>query len=447
MTVTYEIWMKETYSRIRSRSESLKAIDAALLKKDKVAAKRALINWIDEQNRKKQDWHQSVRNEKKIVEILYKELNVLGADIENQSFTNLLADSYAKNEVRKMQVSAKAKMFQGKQLSIKSSFLGATRTKSKSRLEQISAVGTSSIGIASKTVGAAKAVKGIVDDIKDIIARLTDGISDPATKSEIIQMVLGNSAAGFAADMAPFLGVFSSGAKAVSEWASIAIMVSQRSDMAGHAVDLRAGDASKALEAILQIINRQIDKTVADAAIHSTAFLAKGLSALADGGTASTAIIGTAEKIAQLINLLVDVVAEFKQREAGNELIRLRKFDLDIFNKCPILGCYYIVMQDDSTIMDFDFENMGKENWRQEALRLKYAIAPVIKQAQKLIESSRIEINDFANAKGVYQSTLLDMIRLQYESRGWGLTNAPKNKAIVGMSHVDFVVEVVKGDL
>ena len=447
MTVTYEVWMKETYSRIRARSNSLKAIDAALLKKDKVATKLALINWIDEQNKKKQDWHRSVRNEKKIVEILYKELNILGAEIENQSFTNLLEDSYAKNEVRKMQLAAKEKLFQGKQLRIKDSFFGVTRTKSKSRLDQIKAVGLSGLGVGAKAEKVASGVKDIVEDLKKIIAGLTDGISNPAIKNEVIQMVFGNTAAEFAVEMAPFVGIFSSGGKMVKGWVDVAIMVSRRSDMAGHAVDLRAGDAAKALEAILQIINREMGKTVADAVIHSTAFAAKGLGVFADGGTATTTIIGAAEKIAQLINLLVDVVAEVKQLEAGNELIRLQKFDLDIFNKCPILGCYYIVMQDHSTIMDFDFGNMGKDNWQQEALRLKYAIAPVIKQARKLIESSRIEINDFANAKGVYQSTLLDMIRLKYKSRGWGQTNAPKNEAIVAMSYVDFITEVAKGDL
>ena len=447
MTVTHELWMKETYSRIRPRSDALKAIDAALFKNDKVAAKLALINWIDDQNKKKQDWHRSVRNEKKIVEILYKELNVLGIEIENQSFANMLDDSYAKNEVRKMQFAAKSKMFRGKQLTIKDSFFGLTRTKSKSRLDQIAAAGASAGGVILKATKTANQAKSIASDIKAAIESLTDGISDPATKSEIIQLVFGNSAAGFAAEMAPFLGIFSSGGKAAKEWVQVAVMVSRKSDMAGHAVDMRAGDPAKALDAILQILSREINKTTADAAIHTTAFVAKGLGALADGGTATTAIVGATEKIAQLINLLVDVVAEFKQCKAGNDLINLQQFDLEMFNKCPILGCYYIVMQDHSTIMDFNFEIMGKDNWQQEALRLKYAIAPVIKQAQKLIGSSRIEINDFTNAKGVYKSTLLDMIRLKYASRGWGQTNAPKNAAIVAKTDVDFIVEVVKGGL
>jgi hypothetical protein len=115
-----------------------------------------------------------------------------------------------------------------------------------------------------------------------------------------------------------------------------------------------------------------------------------------------------------------------------------------MFSKCPILGCYYVAVQDHSTIMDFDFANMGKANWQQEAQRLKYAITPVIKQAGVLIDKSRVEIKGMEEAKGVYQRSLWNVINLKYKSKGYGQgTTMP---GIAG-PNVDIIEAVAKGDI
>ena len=188
----------------------------------------------------------------------------------------------------------------------------------------------------------------------------------------------------------------------------------------------------------------EIKKQIADAAIHTTAFSAKAIAAAADGGTATNAALGAVETLALLLNMLVDLVIDAQQLETGNKLIAARQFDLTMFSKCPLLGCYYVAVQDESTIMDFDFENMGKANWRQEAERLKYAIKPVIKQAGVLIDKSRVEIKGMAEAKGVYQRTLWNVIKLKYKSKGYGQnTNLP---AIAGPD-VDIIDAVARGDI
>jgi hypothetical protein len=103
-----------------------------------------------------------------------------------------------------------------------------------------------------------------------------------------------------------------------------------------------------------------------------------------------------------------------------------------------------VAVQDQSTIMDFDFENMGKANWQQEAMRLKYAIQPVIKQAGVLIDKSRVEIKGMAEAKGVYQRSLWNIIQLKYKSKGYGQgTNMP---GIAG-ADVDIIDAVARGDI
>jgi len=142
---------------------------------------------------------------------------------------------------------------------------------------------------------------------------------------------------------------------------------------------------------------------------------------LVDGGTGTTTVTGVIETIADLMNLLADLSHDCLEMNEGNFMIQRKNFDLTLFEKCPILGCYYIVIQDQSTIMDFDFANMGGENWQQEALRLRYTIQPVIEKAKKLIATSLIELQGMHGAKGIYESTFVDKVKLKYKSKGFGL--------------------------
>ena len=71
---------------------------------------------------------------------------------------------------------------------------------------------------------------------------------------------------------------------------------------------------------------------------------------------------------------------------------------------------------DDSTVMDFDIDNMGRENWQLEAQRLKVAIKPVVHSAGKLIAKSRVEIPGMDHAKGVYQQSMADKIKVWFYS-------------------------------
>lgn len=220
--------------------------------------------------------------------------------------------------------------------------------------------------------------------------------------------------------------------------------VYKAADLESRYGDVRMGDPSEALAAIVAIIDRQIKKQTMDAAIHTTAFMAKGAAAVADGGTATNAVLGILETIATLLNTLADLVIDARQVDAGNKLIAAKQFDLTMFSTCPILGCYYVSVQDQSTIMDFDFANMGKANWHQEAERLKYAIKPVIQQSTVLINTSRIEIKGMEMAKGIYQRSLWNAITLKYKSKGYGQSTSMPS---MGNSDVDIIDAVAKGDI
>jgi hypothetical protein len=447
LLMTYEQWMRRTHSIVKSRSDSLKLIDEAIRRRDEAGVKKALINWIDEQNKKKQDWHRSVRNGDHAVEELYKQLNILGSAVPYRNITEEMDDKLAKAHIRREQRLAAAKMFDGRKLQFKDSFWGISRKKCAENRSKIfnttKNVGKSTVGVGGNIASVGSTAYSIGSDLKTVIESIMVTLA-PATQSALIEHVFGEAIAQFVANVTPVVGVISSGAKAIKDWVGVAQNVYRATEMESRFGDVRMGDPSAALEAIVAIIDRQIKKQTADAAIHTTAFTAKGAAAIADGGTATNAALGALETIAILLNTLVDLVIDARQLDAGNALITAKQFDLTLFSKCPILGCYYVAVQDHSTIMDFDFANMGKANWQQEAQRLRYAIGPVIKQAGVLIDKSRVEIKGMEDAKGVYQRSLWNVINLKYKSKGYGQsTNMP---GIAG-PNIDIIDAVAKGDI
>lgn len=419
LTMSHDQWMKDTHSIVKPRSESLKKIDVAIRNRNEVETKKALVGWINEQNAKRQDWYKSVRNEKGAVKKLYDQLGILGTGPTFKTPVEQQADRRAKLELKENMRLAAARMFAGREMKFKDSFWGITRQRcnaAKTKLTAVEAGVLTGAGVARNAYAVGNPIRSIANNLEKVISAIMgEGLPDPV-KSEIIETVFGTTVAEFALDAAPVFGVFSSGAKAVSAWVGVATNVYDQIVMDESQELVRPGDASAALRAISAILERQIAKQSIDAAIRTTAFTAKGASFIADGGTATTAAIGAVESIAILLNTLTDIVIDARQKVAANKLIATGKIDIELFNTCPILGCYYIVVQDHSTIMNFDIENMGRDNWQQEAERLRWALQPVLAKANTLIAGSRIELPGLDLAKGVYQSSFLQKVTLAYKN-------------------------------
>src|SRR3954468_21242298 len=115
LLMSYDQWMKDTYSLTKARSEELKKIDNFIKARNERETLKALTVWIDTQNKKGQDWHRSVRNQKnKAVERLAKEVGYLGAAGTSMTQAEKLADSEAKSLIRSQIRRASQQMFQGR---------------------------------------------------------------------------------------------------------------------------------------------------------------------------------------------------------------------------------------------------------------------------------------------------------------------------------------------
>ncbi len=411
ITISYDEWRRRTFSRTARRSTALKELDEAIRIRHEPAAKKALIEWIKAHNKKGKDWHTSVRNKDGVVEALYKELGILGSEVSYANAGQERDDQLAKEFIKKEQRLAKQKLFEGKKLKWKSSFTGVHKAKSDSAKHKLEA-----------RLKTAKGLKGHYDTVESTrknILTIIDGITGnlpTAEANDLIKKVFGAEAAEFAKNQAPLIGAVTSGANAVKEWVQVANGIRATMDLESRSVSIRTGDPSAALLSVLALMEREIERKTAAASIHTAAFVVKTAGLAADAGAATGQVAGALESLAQLLNTLVDVVRDYKQMKAGNELLKAGKLDLTLFEKSPILGCYYIATMDDSTVMDFDIDNMGRENWQLEAQRLKVAIKPVVHTAGKLIAKSRVEIPGMDHAKGVYQQSMADKLKVWFYS-------------------------------
>ena len=421
LLISYDQWMKETHSMIKSRSESLKKIDNAIKMRNERETLKALTAWIDEQNKKGQDWHRSVRNEKtKIVERLAKEVNYLAVSNKPVSMADKLADSEAKSLIRSQIRRASQEMFQGKRVVFSNVFLQAINDRrikgnqklknNKTKLEKTGALAMDGKGVGS----AVNDVRSIAMELQKGIESIVNGIPE-AQKNQLIEMALGTGVATFAADCAPVLGTLTSGGKTIAALVSMIINAVDLGEMESRRGDVRPGDAAAALSAITFIIEKEIVKSGKEAAIHGSAFAAKA--ALLCAMVPGEGIVGAAEGLLILLHNLHELVKQYKEMNAANAKIQAGNIDVTIFNTCPILGCYYIVVQGDFTIMNFDVANMGRQNWMQEVLRLKNALEPVKKKAISLIEASSIIVEGMEKMQGVYQESMWHKISQPFKDR------------------------------
>ncbi len=454
LTTTYDQWMKDTHSLIKPRSEELKKIDNFIKARNERETLKSLTVWIDTQNKKGQDWHRSVRNTKnKAVERLAKEVGYMATAATTMTAADKLADSQAKYALRKQIASASQDMFQGKTVVLSNVFLQGIRNQSssaKTRLnDKVLACeyeadkmmldkSMGSLSRAGNTVGAANtmnSLRKIANQLEDCIESILNGIPD-GQKREIIDWIFGTGAAEFAATCAPFIGTIMSGGKTITNVIQILVSEYEFSEINQRKGDVRPGDASAALASMLRIIDSEVAAKQKSVAIHGSAFAAKA--SMLCAGVPGDSIAGAAECLMKMLHNLNELAKQYREMNEANKRIAAGDIDVTIFNTCPILGCYYVLVGGDFTLMNFDIANMGKQNWAQEILRLKLALEPVKKKAVELINNSSIVIEGWANVQGLHQEKMWRKITQPMKDKFGSHASKP------GMAQGGFVKEDYK---
>ncbi len=401
---SHEQWMKDTYSMTARRSDALLQIDAALKKpnRDNDEIKQALHRWIFEQNIAGKDWKTSTRNSKGAVTSLYRALH----DKRKLSKEEVEAMKY----VARAQQVALQKQFMGKTVTFKPNNVVGMAQGAGGKLQRLKTAGAAAKDAHGK-------VKGMVEQGKKIGNAAALAQDNAEIKGKIVEFcaklgagvdmnhVLGALNLGniesFASNITPFVGAISSGGKALAGWAKVAETAWRRNAIAETRWAIAPADPEAAFDALLMLLTRELASKTGKAGTATVAFSGKLLGTFADAGAVTGPLMGMLETLAEIFQTIFEYVRDYKEHQTANEMLRLGALNLDLFKVCPILGCYFLVVQDHSTIINIAVGEYGSPNFVFDAERLITKVRPVLKQARDYINASPLEIVGFEKAKGI----------------------------------------------
>lgn len=425
---SYDQWMKDTYSLTSPRSDFLKKLDEALKRYDagrsaanREALKAALDRWRFEQSKQGKDWRKSVRNGKGAVTALHRALT----DVDKRRLTP--EELEAMQYISRMQALALAKMFDGRKLTFKASTLVGIAQGAGSKWEKFKTGAGSAAGAGSTVKGivtagqnikkgadllhqggklaAVHAVQGDMAKnfvtIKAKVTKFCKTLCPGVDPNHVFNALHLGGVEHFASTLAPFVGAISSGGKALIGWATVAKSAYDAHSMEGSRHAFAPKDPMAAFDALMEMMDREMKSEIAKASAKTVGFTGKLLGAFADGGAVTGPAIGLLELLAEIFQTVIEYVRDYKECQAGNRELLLGALNLDIFKVSPILGCYFLVVQDHSTIINFAVADYGTVNWMFDVEQLVGKIRKALDRSRQFIHASRLEIPGMSNVKGV----------------------------------------------
>jgi hypothetical protein len=167
------------------------------------------------------------------------------------------------------------------------------------------------------------------------------------------------------------------------------------------------GDPLAALEALREMLGREMKETAIDAA-SQVAQLGLDVAALVTTGGAALAVTSQVNKVTQNLVSLCKTVYLFKQEQAevekANEYLQNGPWNLSLFKYSPLLGCYLLRCSDASAIVNMAIGDYAKPGWKIETADIEVMrkkAEPLIIKAGELIRSARYEIPSFAYRVGI----------------------------------------------
>jgi len=418
-------WMKETHSLTRPRSKYLKELDAAIRGGSRESIKVALDRWRFEQRKLGKDWRKSVRNQSGAVTRLHRTVN----DLDRR---RLKADELeALQFIARAQSMALQRQFAGKQLAFKSSTLvgiangtGSKWRKFKTGAASVQSGGSTAVSAGKEAQQLAKGA-GLLPKASTAAVQATHPGATADTFGSIRQKVLQfcrdlcpdvdpnqvfsalglGSVDAFASELTPFLGAISSGGKALVGWLGVARKQYEAVKLEKSRYAFAPGDPEAAFDAVIVLLDREIVSASVRAGVKTAAFTGKTLGVFADGGAVTGPAVGLLEILAEIFQTVVEYVRDYKECRDANEMLRVGALNLELFSVSPILGCYFLVVQDHSTIIHFAVGDYGTPEFVFDAERLVAKIGPALAKARQYILVSRLEVPGLSRAKGVVEQS------------------------------------------
>jgi peptidoglycan hydrolase-like protein with peptidoglycan-binding domain len=388
----YEDWIKNTSSLGSPRSNFLKALDDAIKTRDEARIKTAFDRWRFEQSRQGKDWKQSVRNKTGAVTALFRTFQLPQAPSKEER--------QAMEYIRREQQMALMRQFQRTKVAFKTDTLGSVVSGNASTFSKIkmaaqgAGVVKNVVTTTSNLVGGANGNSGPIAQIKE---KLMQAIVDLCPNLDIspdtvLRQIGLPGVAEFVKQAAPILGSIKSGLKAAQAWGEVAKTGNQKYKLSQARYAIAKGDPEGALNAIGVILNRELASTTVAATSATVSFSLQTAGLFADMGGATGPAVAAAQLIAELLQSIYEFVRDYKEVQRANSLLRMGALNLEIFETCPLLGCYFLAVQDHSTVIAFAVDEFGTANWKFDVERMVKSLTPVLESSRRMIQASKFEL-------------------------------------------------------
>ena len=104
--------------------------------------------------------------------------------------------------------------------------------------------------------------------------------------------------------------------------------------------------------------------------------------------------------IAKLTFQVYIIGRDFQEKGQANDIMSgAEPVTYTVFDKYPLLGCYYVVCVDTSDVVNFMLDDMGSENWMDDVEKLTRKMQPIVEISRKIIADSRLEIEHMPKLK------------------------------------------------
>jgi hypothetical protein len=389
---TYDEWMKSTNVLALPRSDSLKALDAAIKAGDRAQIKTAFDRWRFEQSKQGKDWKTSARNKTGAMTSLFRAFQI--PQIPSKE------EREAMEYIRREQQMALMRQFQRTKVVFKQETLGAVVSGNATKFGKLKVAqqGASAIkGLVetgSSLAGAGGGSSGPIDQIKE---KLTQAIIDlcpdlDISPDTVLRRIGLPGVADFAKQAAPILGSVKSGLKAAQAWAEVAKTGREKYQLSQARYAIAKGDPEAALNGINVILTRELASNSVAATSATVSFSLQTAGLFADMGGATGPAVAAVQTIAELLQSIYEFVRDYKEVQRANKLLELGAFNLELFETCPLLGCYFIAVQDHSTVIAFAVDEFGTANWMFDVERMVKAVTPVLESSRRMIHASKFEL-------------------------------------------------------
>jgi hypothetical protein len=373
--ITYDQWMQRTnLGALSMRSSSLKSVDTALKNYDVFPSARhlrTLRRSFDRWKGEKADWKKSDRNHKGAVSDLDAMLK--GPERALTPMDYLLQEQRQRIDI----------LFRGRKLVTRKSKLILPGGSALSNLENIRR-GAAALGAPSPA---------FVDSVRTLFRSFFGAGSANVSLEVEVAEYLGREVFGdLVKGMAPYAGILTSGANAIYQFGKLAQAAGRWSEVHDCRTAVRMGDPSRAVTAIERVLSRDMTRHATQGTLSGFEAIARG-AATTVGGPAAETIAAGVMSIAKLTFQVYIIGRDFQEKAQANGVMSgFEPVTYTVFDKYPLLGCYYVVCVDTSDVVNFMLDDMGAEHWMDDVEDLTKKLQPAIQISRRLIADARFEI-------------------------------------------------------